>query len=207
MGYLIKLSKYSKRLYNWSRKPWPLHIFPVLVIIHLLFLQFLPESHQKVNDYFSACFQIFGGLLVLQAINSNMRLLSKSNMIKEVYAWIKSFPLRSRNITISVSDAISATSSLSANLVVVPKLSTIEEKVEHLLKEIKRINSKIEGTKKDFRQEIERHTEKSNKKLSKLHNRTHEIEMNLKRTIVGSVKLEVLGIFTISYGIFIPIIY
>jgi hypothetical protein len=207
MEYFIKLSKYSKRLYNWSRKPWPLHIFPFLVIIHLLFLQFLPESHQKINDYFSACFQILGGLIVLHSINSNMRFLSKSNIIKEVYAWIKSFPLRSRNVTISISDSISATSSLSANLVVVPKLSNIEEKVEHLLEEIKRIDSKIEDTKKDFREEIQRHTEKSNKKMSKLHNRTHEIEMNLKRTVVGSVKLEVLGVFTISYGIFIPIIY
>ena len=207
MKYLIKIFQYSKRLYIWSREPWPLHIFPALVIIHLLFRQLAPESHTKINGYFSACFQIAGGLIVLHSINSNMRLFSKSNIIKEVYAWIKSFPLRSRNLTISVSDSMVATSGLSANVVTVPNISNIEEKVEYLLKEIKRIDSKIEDTKNNFQQELQLLIKKRKKKQSKMQNRIHEIEMNLKSTIVGSVKLEILGIFTLSYGIFIPIIY
>ncbi len=100
-----------------------------------------------------------------------------------------------------------ATSGLSANVVTVPNISNIEEKVEYLLKEIKRIDSKIEDTKNNFQQELQLLIKKRKKKQSKMQNRIHEIEMNLKSTIVGSVKLEILGIFTLSYGIFIPIIY
>jgi len=207
MEYLTKLFQYSRRLYNWSRTPWPLHIFPVFVFIHLFLQQLLPENHLKINSYCSAAFQIIGGLIVIHSINSNMRLLSKSNMIKEAYEWIKSFPLRLKNQTINVSGLLSATASLSANVVIVPNLSSIEEKVEYLLKETKRIESKIDATKKQLQKELQLANKGSKKKHLKLQKEIHEIGMNLKNTIVGSVKLEVLGILTISYGIFIPIIY
>ena len=144
---------------------------------------------------------------MIHSINSNMRLLSKSNMIKEAYEWIKSFPLRLKNQTINVSGLSSATVSLSANVVIVPNLSSIEEKVEYLLKETKRIESKIDATKKQLQKELQLANKGSKKKHLKLQKEIHEIGMNLKNTIVGSVKLEVLGILTISYGIFIPIIY
>ena len=128
-------------------------------------------------------------------------------MIKKAYEWIKSFPLRSKNQTINLSDHLSLTSNLSANVVIIPNLSSIEEKVEYLLDETKRIESKIDETKKYFQQALQSATKKSNKKHNKLQNDIHKIDTNLQNTIVGSVKLEVLGILTISYGIFIPIIY
>ena len=207
MGYLIRLLNYPKRLFNWSRRPWPLHIFPVLVIIHFLLLQLSPENYLSINSYCSAIFQIIGGLIVLQSINSNMRLLSKTNMIKKAYEWIKSFPLRSKNQMVNLSGQLSATSSLSANVVILPNLSSIEEKIAYLLKETKRIESKIDETKKYFQQALQSATKESNKKHNKLQNDLRKIDTNLKNTIVGSVKLEVFGILTISYGIFIPIIY
>lgn len=207
MEYLTRLFQYSRRLYNWSKAPWPLHIFPVFVFIHLLLQQLSPENHLKINSYCSVAFQIIGGLIVLHSINSNMRLLSKSNIIKEAYKWIKSFPPRLKNQTINVSDLVSATACASGDLVLEPNLSSIEEKVEYLLKETKRIESKVDATKKQLQQELQMANKESNKKHLKLQNEIHEIGMNLKSTIVGSVKLEILGILTISYGIFIPVIY
>ena len=136
-----------------------------------------------------------------------MRLLSKSNIIKEAYKWIKSFPLRLKNQTINVSGLVSASVILSGNVVVEPNLSSVEEKVEYLLKETKRIESKIDATKKQLQQELYLANKESKKKHLKIQNEIHEIGMNLKSTIVGSVKLEILGILTISYGIFIPAIY
>lgn len=187
--------------------PWPLHIFPLFLIFHHLLLQLSPENNLKINNYCSAAFQIIGGLIVLHSINSNMSLLSKSNMIKEAYNWLKDFPIRGKEHNISVSGIASAVTGLSANIVVTPKLSSIEEKVDYLLQETKRIESKIDETKKGFKKELQSATIKSNKKHDQLQSEIREIEIKLKDTIVGSVKLEILGILTVAYGIIIPVFY
>jgi len=66
---------------------------------------------------------------------------------------------------------------------------------------------RINDIKKQFQKKLQLSTEKNSKKSNELQNEMYKIEKNLRNTIVGSIKLEVLGILTISYGIGIPIMY
>lgn len=211
MGKLSKIVReariWLKELYIWLRTIWPFYLFVVGIAAHHIFLWLLPGYISTINKTFTASFQFGGGILVLYSIRSNMFKLSKKTYKDLVKQWVKSFPVpfRNRSIVIDAGHFVSK-SSLSADIKLVPKLFTFEEKIDFLFKEIERLDSKAAQIRNDLNKEIRAVSKDIEKQQNELNNRVQEINRSLE--VYGmSVKAEFFGVLCILYGVLIPVLF
>ncbi|ABQ24999.1 Maf family protein [Geotalea uraniireducens] len=199
--------KVIKRLYKWSIEPWPLHLFPVFVSVHLFSLRIFQSHNQIINSNFSAAFQIIGGLIIIWVINSNLGIVSKTSIKNSIFDWLKRFPLiaKQKSVNLQVDSLLSASGIYDARLI--PGHKNTEEKVEFLLQEVNRIHDKIDKTRDELKRDIRTSEDRISIKINTIKTDINEINTNLKAAIVGGVKAEALGVLTVAYGIAIPIIY
>lgn len=197
--------KAIKRIYGWSIEPWPLHLFPIFVLLHVCTLRIFPSQSQIINSKFSAVFQIVGGLIIIWVINSNLGIISKTSISDSVLGWLKRFPLISRpkSVTIQVDSLLSATGICDARLI--PGHKNMEEKVDYLLQEVNRIHDKVDKIRNELKRDIYKSEEKINNKINGIKLDMQKIDTSLKAAIVGGVKTEALGVLTVAYGIAIPV--
>lgn len=194
------------QLWRWSKKPWPLHLFPIFVAIHICILRFSFVNSEMVNPYFGAAFQISGGFIILCVLNENMGIITKNSIINSISGWFKSFPffLKPKNVSVSVDCCASVTCTAEGR--VIPSFKNTEEKVDFLLKEIDRIESKIGTIKTELNTQIKYTENKFRDEMRGINSEINEINSKMKKAVVGGAKLETLGALNIAYGILIPFI-
>lgn len=180
----------------------------VLMIILIAFMHYLiltytsPEYHDIINKIVCSASQIFGGILVLLNINSNLCLLGKKKLSTIFFDYLKSFKPKTKfpeihgsmNTQESGSDAVLITGTVCNK-----KLSE-KDKIEFAIKEIKELRKEIRDTCIDFE-----------KKLSKINNDNIEnekiyiekidnVQNTLRKIVIGGIDTQVFGVFLVIYG-------
>jgi len=199
--------KRIRQIVVWLLKPWPLHLFPAFVVLHHSAVVAFPANPEKINQFFSAAFQISGGLLILWVLNLNMGIISKSSILKSIKSYFRSFPLFQKGAFVSPSLKISAQANLSGEVNVIPKLNNIEDKVEFLFKETQRLEKKIDSLKTDTSTEIRNVEHRLKTELSNVRSEITVTNTKLEEAVVGGAKLEFLGVLNISWGVIISLFY
>ena len=199
---------YLQEIWRWFIKdPWPLHVCPLLIGIHLVVLNYFTSHTTVINLWFSTGFQVVGGILILLAIDSNLKVVSNSSIKNSIIEWIKSFPLKPKAYSLKVQSIAHSNSFGKARLSVTPKMSTLEDKVDFLFQEIKRLDE----DKREIRKEFSERVHKSEQKIAELEKsynfQINEIKSKINEVAIGSIKLEVLGVLCIIYGLFIPVVW
>ncbi len=206
-NFILGKMNYLKRLFIWFFDPWPLHIFPLFLTIHIVLINQFPANLPMINSISSALFQIIGGIIVLISLNSNLNLLNKTSIKNVFINWFKSFPLKSKSVITEVSDSISIQSTVSATATVSNSLNTLEDKIKFLFDEIKRLDQKISDSTEKLKEDLNEKFKYIERKHSNLDQSLIEVKANLNNTVLGSPKLEILGILSIIYGLLIPVLY
>ena len=145
---------YLRRIWCWLKYPWPLHVCPLLIGIHLGVLNYFTLHEKVVNLWFSTGFQVVGGILILLAIDSNLNVISNSSIKNSIIKWIKSFPLKRKTHKLEAQSIASSSSFGKARLSVTPKMSTLEEKIDFLFQEIKRIDEDKQEIRNEFSERV-----------------------------------------------------
>ena len=198
---------YLQRIWYWLKYPWPLHVCPLLIGIHLGVLNYFAIHAKVINLWFSTGFQVVGGALILLAIDSNLNIISNSSIKNSIIKWIKSFPLKRKSSTLEVQGIAHSNSFGKARLSVTPKMNTLEDKIDFLFQEIKRVDE----DKQEIRKEFSERVHKSEQKIIALEKsysfQINEIKSKINEVTIGGIKLEVLGVLCIVYGLFIPVVW
>lgn len=198
---------YLQRVWYWLKYPWPLHVYPLLIGIHLGILNYFALYAKVINLWFSTGFQVVGGILILIAIDSNLNIVSNSSIKNSIIKWIKSFPLKPKSYTLEVQGIAQSNSFSNARLSVTPKMSTLEEKIDFLFQEIKRVDEDRQEIRKEFSERVHK-SEQKIAELEKSYNfQINEIKSKINAVTIGGIKVEVLGVLCIIYGLFIPVVW
>jgi hypothetical protein len=198
---------YIKRLYVWFKRPWPLHLLPIFIGIHLVGLVVLSKNTDSWNLFSSTFLQLYGGWFVIKTISDNLNILSSSSILASVRGYIKSRPsYKPKSVTAQVKSVSLVLSASSADAIAGKKLKTTKEKIEFLFSEIKR----LEGENRKLRVELVSKNDNLKSSLDdSIRNQKKDIEnvqSKIADTLVGGAKEEALGILCIFYSLLIPYI-
>jgi len=196
-----------KRLFVWLMEPGCLYLFPIFLIIHIAFLYHWVSNKTQINIYASVLFQIVGGALVICTINSKLNILSGSSLKKSVIDWFKRMPIRTKVVSLQANGINAKASITSAELKVIPRMETIEEQVAFLFEEMSRFEGKINDLKKEVENKIQTINVNFKSSMKSQQEQIYRLGETVDKVIVGDVKLEVLGVLCILYGVLIPAIW
>lgn len=116
---------YIKRLFRWSKQPWPLHLLIIFIVIHLIGLVVFSANTDSWNQHSSAFLQLFGGWFVIKTINDNLGILSGSSIRQAIRDYLKLIPTyKPKPITLHVESGSFGVSFGNANLTINKKLNT-----------------------------------------------------------------------------------
>ena len=198
---------YLQRIWYWLKYPWPLHVFPLLILIHLGVLNCFTPHIKIINLWFSTGFQVVGGILILWAIDSNLNIISNSSIKNSIIKWIKSFPLKPKSTTLEPQCIVNSSSFGKAKLSVTPKMNTLEDKIDFLFQEVKRVDEDKQEIRKEFFERVHQ-SERKMAELEKNYNfKIKEIMSKINDVTIGGIKLEIFGVLCIIYGLFIPVVW
>ena len=195
-------------IYIWLFKAWPFLAFVPICLLHFFLHQapclalWLPcPSNSEINKLVGLIFQIFGGLLILYSIDSNLGHFKDNGLFKIFSRWFKSCPvIKGKNQKIHEAGFASTTDIGSVNYRGSKVPVTVEEKLAHLQQQIEWIK---EDAKKD-----------KHELVVKIGNVSNEVETNLRQTeqnftvlnsklesvTVGGLKLQVFGFNLLVYS-------
>ena len=211
-AFVLLPAKFKRKIKSWNRwlitDPWPLHLFPMFLIVHRIILSKAWFEQAQVNIVASSIFQGFGGLVVIVILSLNIGIITKTSLFDAFSQYLKRCPLflKSRKIS-SFYGTCASVSNMSAVLAVGHKGGTIEEQIVFLKREVKRLETAINKVSKDVDAKITVSEQKLRLELRTLQMEIDETNITLKSVFTGGVKWEILGALSILYGLFIPIIY
>lgn len=196
---------YIKRLYIWSKQPWPLHLLLLFMVIHVIGLKVFLNNIDNWNLFSSTFLQLFGGWFVIKTINDNLGVLSSSSITEHVRRYLKSMPTyKPKSITIQLQGGSASTSTGFAKLTVSKKLKTTKEKIEFLFSEIKRLETENRESKVELNRRIDNLKSTMDESIRSQKKDIENIRGKLVDTLIGGAKEEALGILCIFYSLLIP---
>lgn len=202
-----KFKKNVTRLFNWLMEPWPLHIFPVLVIAHLTILYLFPTQSEKINGSFSALFQLTGGLMILWILSINLGIITRTSLFDSFCEYFKKFPFIKRKGVFLASNINAGISISPVELKVTPQFNNLEEKVNFIQSEILRLEENMIKIKKEAQEKIKETEKKLMGEIVSVNSQIEETNSKIKNIVAGGAKWEVLGVLNVSYGLIIPLVY
>jgi len=205
-GNVVRVKRLFKHFFV---QPRSVLVFVLFVALHwLLRYHTFLNNTQLVDKFSSAVFQIIGMGLVLFAIDSNLGIISGSNVYQKVIGWFKRTPgLFREDIKLNVADSKVGCRAGSPEISVDSRPETIEDKVTRLFEEVERLDEKITSSEKRLQGKISEVDKSANEKFRSIIKRFNELDIKLQKSTVGGAEIEILGALFIIYGIFIPLVF
>lgn len=189
-----------RALLVWLLRAWPLIVICGVFGVHLLLLQMLPESSQRINSAASLLSQILGGLLVLHSINSAIGLVKKGSLLSTFFKYLGEFPLFKRSATIFASASGSIGVHGVAKLRVTRKPQTIEERIDYLQEQITEVRWEMSAEFKKVWVRIENVAKDSATGIDNNARDIRSLRETFEKSIAGSLQEQVFGVLLVLYG-------
>jgi hypothetical protein len=180
---------------------FPFPLLPLFLIIHIGILFLFSDATTTINKYASNLLQFVGLIVVIKAVNDNVRIVDRSSVIASIKKWLNSFPLKKRNITIEVGTASILMSAGRVKARVIRKTKTLDEKVNFAFEEIERLERELENSIDEFDKKIDELKKSMDDFRTGQSNDLNEIKKRLSDVFVGGAKEELFGIACIFYSL------
>jgi hypothetical protein len=191
---------------KWLWAAWPLWLFIIAISLYKIVGSLFFTTSLKYNFVTGTVFQILGTLSIIVSINQNIELFNQKNIIHKVTQYIKSCPLIRHTYNLEVQDAIHLMDSSNATLTVRPRLRTTKEKLEDLQRQITETNKRISLNEKQLSDQIIDIQKKVNLINNKTEQKVQEVNQRLIITILGGIKLQILGILLVVFGLLLTLL-
>lgn len=196
--------KKLKSLFKWLIiDTFPFPLLPLFLLLHITALYLYSDATISINKYVSNILQFVGLVVVIKAVNDNVKIVDRSSVVKSFINWLKAFPLIKRNITIQVQGASMATSAGKVKARVIRKTETLEERINYAFEEIERLEKEIENTTVDFDKKVDEVKKSISELKTSQNNEIVEIKNRLSEVFVGGAKEELFGIGCIFYSLIV----
>lgn len=195
------------KLIRWLARAWPFVMLILIASIHYNIINFIPHKNiEMVNKAISAVTQIFGGIIVLISINSNLGLFQSNNLLTLLKNWLKSFPYFKNHQVITCSVNMNAPASSNSGEGHVEQLcNTLEEKVEESMRQIKEIRQLVYRKERELSGQISSVENSLKYKIYENQNQIIQLNGLLSKTAIGGIDLQIFGVLLVIYGAVFPI--
>lgn len=188
------------RLTIWFWKAWPIIIVTFLICLHLQLLNCYPQDNNFIHKTISLVTQLFGGLLILYSLNSNIGVVNQKTLLALLKAYFRDFPLFKKSVTegAQVLESSEPTDKQEATVVRNPKY--IEEKIEYLQNQINELKQDAQGRIEELNARIEQQSKEIGIKTQKIDSTILNLESKIKEISIGSLKSQLLGVLLMLYS-------
>jgi len=193
MNELIRLLKYIWRA-------WPVIIILFILTFHILLIRYLmlpPVTTHKTISLFS---QLFGGLLVLYSIDSNIGIIKRKNLYDIFRAYLKEFPLIKRHVTIQAHSGAMTLTGGKVKLRVTRNPKTLDEKIEYLQEQLNEVRREVETETTELHKKIDTRAEAIDARLNDTQETIKNIETKIEEVSIGGIKIQIFGLLLVVYG-------
>lgn len=184
----------------WLLRAWPVLALVPIALVHATAHQFFPAEAVLVNKITGTALQIFGGLIVLYSVNTNLGLFRDKHFGHIVIDWFRSIPLFRKSVTISASGSASVAVGGSARISVRRVTNTVEEKIAELERQLD-----------EFRQHVNEDIQAANARITQVHSELstavatntatlNQLSSRLELATVGGFKQQAFGVLLAVYG-------
>jgi hypothetical protein len=189
-------------------KAWPVFSFVLILLIHILFMylpclnsEFFCYDNSQINKVIAFSMQLFGGLLILFSIDSNIELFKNNSLLGMVKSWYGQRPWKALEAPRGVEGSVSITLppiEFSGRGHAGP--TTLEGKLDLLEKKIDWINEDIKKNQQKTNEELQGLQSLLNQNNNKQSHQIKKLQNDLIQSSVGGVKLQVFGVLLVFYS-------
>lgn len=187
-------------LLKWSWKLWPGIVLLVLFLFHLSLIYYFCLNAGTINKSIALVSQIFGGLLVLYSIDSNIGVLKGNSLFEMFMNYLRECPLIRRSVVIEAQAGSYGISGAKAKLTVGRNPKSVEEKLEYLQEQINEVRRDFEEETKELNQKINANLKEMNTKIEATQTELRTIESKMDEVSVGGIKIQIFGVLLLIYG-------
>lgn len=201
--------KYTRAIWQWILQGkffWG-SFFTIAIFILVVCLKWF-QPQKVFFIYFGLSLQIFGLITLLLGLNSKIVLFTSSNPLKYHFSYFGRFPgFKSKNITSQIQSTTTTTTTTEADLKQqISEDANIEIKITYILQELQKLNDSINRQKKLHNSDITKLTRIFNDYKDDTELKLDNLHRTLEDINVGSVDLELFGIFCFFLGILLSTI-
>ena len=204
-----KVITYTKSLWQWivrGKYFWG-SFFTIVLFLLVVHIRDL-EPRKEFFIYVGLILQIFGLLTLLLGLNAKITRFTLSNPLKYHLSYFGRFPrFKGKNITLQAQSTTTTTTTTEADLQQhISEDADIERKIAFILKELKKLNDLITKQKRLHHSDITKLTRVINDYKNDTDHKIDNLQRTLEDINVGSVDLELFGIFCFFLGIILSTI-
>jgi hypothetical protein len=185
---------------KWLFRAWPVLVPAILAIFHIVVSSYWAIDLRAANKVISLILQIFGGVLVLYSIDSNIGIVNNQSLFTLFNSWLKSFPLIKRSFVVNVEPGSLKLTGYPPKIRVGGPGKSMEERVEYLQQQIEWLKEDLNDEVKHLKNLISGVEQRSSKEISLLGNSVGVVENKISELSVGGIGLQVFGVLLVIHG-------
>ncbi|MDO9273601.1 MAG: hypothetical protein Q7T94_11370 [Rugosibacter sp.] len=189
-----------RQLAIWFWRAWPVLVMALIGCAHIFAIAQFPSETAFVNKLTGTFLQIFGGLIVLHSVDTNLGLFQKHSLATAVVAWVRECPIFVRNVTISVSGVAACAALGSATVSVTRAAATIEERVAEVERRLDELRSEVVAQNKAIHIRIEEVKSELSSTISSNQAAINKLSEQVEKATVGGFKQQAFGVMLVIYG-------
>ncbi|WP_411871769.1 hypothetical protein [Vulcanococcus limneticus] len=190
----------SIRLLKWVLRAWPVLAVGVLFLAHWFVLCLAPDHSQIINKSIALQLQIFGGLLVLYSIDSNIGVIRGGSLFSDLRKYLGDCPLFRKAYVIELQGASIGALGGRARLSARRNPKSVEERLDYLQEQLNEIRKDHQEDITELSTSIQQHKEAADGLVGRLEQSISQIDSKVSAVSVGGIKFQIFGVLLLIYG-------
>lgn len=190
----------SIRLLQWAWRAWPVLGVSVLLLGHWFVLYLAPNYSETINKLIAFLLQIFGGLLVLCSVNSNIGVIRGGSLLSDLRKYLGDCPLVRKAHVLEVQGVSIGVLGGKVRLTVGRNPKSVEEQLGYLQEQINEIRKDLQEDISELSTRIQQHMEATDSLVNRLGQSIGQIDSKVAAVSVGGIKTQLFGVLLVIYG-------
>jgi hypothetical protein len=187
-------------LIKWLFKMWPVFLPAAFAGLHYIVYTTISSDLSHANKVISLVLQLVGGILVLYSIDSNLGIMNNTSLLSLFLSYIKNFPLIKRSYTLKADSGTIKMTGHIAKLRVGGPTITIDEKIDHLQKQITWLKEDLNDEVKGLKGMVHSVEKKANASISEIRSSIGSIDRKVQELSAGGIKTQIFGVLLMIHG-------
>jgi hypothetical protein len=159
---------------------------------------------KEINKVVSLVFQIIGGFLILNSIDSNIGVVKNNSLFtlftSWIKSWIKSSPFRQESNTSLIPTGYFHLNGYAPTFSTDGPGNTTEECIEYLQRQINLLKDKLEEEINNLKKQIGALEQRMNNEISKNRSAIGNVDQKITEIFVGDVEFQIFGVYLMIHG-------
>ncbi len=185
---------------KWFFRSWPISIPAILVLTHYFTAILFDIELKSTNRAISLGLQVFGGLLVLYSIDSNLGVVGNKSLSNILVKWLKAFPPTAKPITITLGKITEKGTVSPIKARTGCPGTTTEEHLAYLQKQINWLEEDQIESFVLLEKKMATIESNNGSDLASIRSSLGLMNNKLTDVSVGGIKLQIFGVILVIYG-------